>query len=39
VLTKQDDEFVDHWWRDAWGEYADFDRNLEEAEYGFIRDF
>lgn len=29
----------DHWWRDAWGEYADFDRYPEEAEYGFIRDF
>ena len=26
-----DDQFVDDWWRDAWGEYADFDRYEEEA--------
>ncbi len=26
-------------WRDAWYEYADFESNTEEAEYGFIRDF
>jgi proteasome lid subunit RPN8/RPN11 len=29
----------DHGWRDAWYDYADFDHNQEEAEYGFIRDF
>jgi len=29
----------DHGWFDAWHEYADFDRSLEEAEHGFIRDF
>jgi hypothetical protein len=33
------EEFNYAWWRDAWGEYADFDRLPEEAEYGFIRDF
>jgi hypothetical protein len=40
--AKQTDELdLDHgaWWRDAWGEYEDFDRNFEEAEYGFVRDF
>ncbi len=32
---------LDHggWWRDAWGEYEDFDQNTEETEYGFVRDF
>ena len=45
-LPKPTGELIDHldvdhgvWWRDAWDEYAEFDRNLEEAEYGFVRDF
>ena len=29
----------DHGWFEDWSEYADFDRNIEEAEYGFVRDF
>jgi proteasome lid subunit RPN8/RPN11 len=35
----EDDEFVENWWRDAWGDYADFDRSTEEADYGHIDDF
>jgi hypothetical protein len=34
-----DEPFLDDWWRDAWTDYADFDRHPEEAEYGYIRDF
>lgn len=34
-----DESFLDDWWRDAWTDYADFDRHPEEAEYGYIRDF
>jgi proteasome lid subunit RPN8/RPN11 len=34
-----DEQVLDDGWRDAWEEYADFDRKLEEAEYGYIRDF
>lgn len=33
-----DDSFHD-WWREAWDDYADVDRNPQEPEYGFIRDF
>lgn len=33
------DGFGGEWWRDAWDEYAEFDRNLVEGEYGYIRDF
>lgn len=39
VARPQDDEFIDDWWRDAWGEYADFDRNYhEDAPYDCIGD-
>ena len=24
-VKQEDDDFIDDWWRDAWGEYADFD--------------
>jgi hypothetical protein len=34
-----DDEFVDNWWRDAWDEYADFERLPMEEPYGYVRDF
>jgi proteasome lid subunit RPN8/RPN11 len=33
--TIGDDQFIDDWWRDAWGQYADFERYPEEARYGF----
>jgi hypothetical protein len=33
----EDDQFVDDWWRDAWADYSDHDR--EEAPYGYTRDF
>jgi proteasome lid subunit RPN8/RPN11 len=33
------DDFVDHGWRDAWGEYADFDHIRKEDPIGYIRDF
>lgn len=29
----------DDWWRDSWGDYADFDGTSHKEEYGFIRDF
>ena len=29
----------DHGWQEAWYDYADFESNTEEVEYGFIRDF
>ena len=32
ALPSKDDEFVGDWWRDAWGEYADFDHYREEAD-------
>jgi hypothetical protein len=35
----RDEEFVDDWWHDAWGDYVDFDRAREEEPSGFIRDF
>jgi hypothetical protein len=38
ALSSDDNELSEGWWRDAWGEYAEFDHH-EEAEYGFIRDF
>lgn len=38
-LALSRDEFLDDQWRDAWGEYVDFDRYPQETEYGFIRDF
>jgi hypothetical protein len=31
-----DDALIDDWWRDAWGEYADFERFEEEAQFGYI---
>jgi proteasome lid subunit RPN8/RPN11 len=37
--AQEDDPFVDEWWRDAWGEYADFDHLPMEEPCGFIRDF
>jgi hypothetical protein len=33
-----EDEFIEDWWRDAWGDYADFDRYREEAGYDCIGD-
>jgi hypothetical protein len=39
TLPANDEQFVDDWWRDAWADYADFDRYPQEAEYGSIRDF
>lgn len=37
-VKHHDDELIDHWWRDAWGDYSDFDRYQEEAEYDSIGD-
>jgi hypothetical protein len=34
---QDDDAFIDDWWRDAWGEYADFERYPMEADYGYSR--
>lgn len=39
ALTTQVDRFVDEWWRDAWGEYVDFEHYQQETEYGYVRDF
>src|SRR5262249_31482191 len=39
LVETPDDEFVEEGWRDAWEDYADFDRYGEEAAYGYIRDF
>lgn len=33
-----EDEYTDYWWRDAWGDYADFDRHREEAGFDYIGD-
>ena len=30
----REDEFLDEWWRDAWGDYVDIDRFPQEADYG-----
>jgi hypothetical protein len=38
-FTSREDQYIDDWWRDAWGEYADFDHYQQEADYGYIRDF
>ncbi len=35
----KEDQFVDDWWRDAWADYTDFDRDEQEAAYGYARDF
>jgi hypothetical protein len=39
MASQQDEEVIDNWWRDAWGEYADFDLYEQEAPYGYVRDF
>ena len=39
VLGSRDEEFMEDWWRDAWGEYAEFERYRPEGEHGFIGDF
>lgn len=36
--VKPADDFIDGWWRDAWGEYADFDFYREETRYDPIGD-
>jgi hypothetical protein len=36
-LSANDDPFIDDGWRDAWGEYADFDRYEQEAQFGYYR--
>jgi hypothetical protein len=36
VIATRDDRFIDDWWRDAWADYADFDRYPEEARHGSI---
>lgn len=38
VERRPEDGFVDYWWRDASGDYADFDRYREEVEYDYIGD-
>ncbi len=30
----EDDEYLERWWRDTWGEYVDFDGSTPEADYG-----
>jgi hypothetical protein len=35
-VRQDDDPFLDPWWRDAWGEYADFDRLETEEHYDII---
>jgi hypothetical protein len=30
-----DDRYLDDGWRDAWGEYADFDHYEQEAQFGY----
>src|SRR4029078_8144869 len=30
------DRFMEEWWRDSWGEYADFDHYQEENEFDHI---
>jgi proteasome lid subunit RPN8/RPN11 len=37
--SSREDEFADDRWRDAWGEYVDFERFREEADYDYHRDF
>lgn len=36
ALSSPDAGFVDDWWRDAWADYFDYDR--EEAAHGYTRD-
>jgi hypothetical protein len=36
--SANDDLFIADWWRDAWGEYADFDHHQTETEYDHIGD-
>jgi hypothetical protein len=37
LLVKQEDDMLcDPWWRDPWGEYADFDRLEMEDHYDII---
>ena len=38
-LSSREDEFADDLWRDAWGEYVDFERFPQEADYGYHQDF
>jgi proteasome lid subunit RPN8/RPN11 len=38
VLESRDDEFREGWWRDAWGDYVDFEQYQPEGEHGFIGD-
>jgi len=33
-----EEPFIDDWWRDAWGDYANFDRYQVEADYDCIGD-
>jgi hypothetical protein len=33
-----DEDFIDSWWRSAWGEYADFDQLQVEEPNGYVRD-
>jgi hypothetical protein len=35
--SASDEQFIDDWWRDAWGEYADFDYYEREAQFGYYR--
>jgi proteasome lid subunit RPN8/RPN11 len=35
----EDDELLDNWWRDTWGDYVDLDRSSQETDYGSDRDF
>ncbi len=39
TLSSRDDEFADDGWRNAWGEYVDFERFPPEADYGYHSDF
>jgi proteasome lid subunit RPN8/RPN11 len=39
VPESREEEFIEDGWRDAWGEYADFERYRPEREHGFIGDF
>lgn len=34
--SASDDRYVDDWWRDSWGEYADFERYDWENQYGYV---
>lgn len=36
--TAEDNQFIDDWWRDAWGEYSNFDQYQEEFQYDPIGD-